>query len=1497
MDASSTIEVPEGTFRGAGVEELTVGNGVIGEAGSFGDLAKLKKVRFEGSGTAVRGEFGESQNDLTVVEFEEVLTPSWRLEKGTFTGVTNLKKMSWPVTPTLEGKIVEVFEGITDACMIYIPWNDLSNPEKMEKEISKWEWEKIGPTYEAGATVGNIWVYDGLSSGYITLQIYRDGGYLTSDNNPYWNPGHVGMNYYNGIWPVIKSGSWVTQAIGGNQLNGTQFSLTAKQETYGKDTISVEEREPTGGRPWKYQGIKPYVFTFEVRSPVEHTVGVKDHAIDHPEVEVKGDTVVMYEGEGMVELYPTVMYYGKALSADVRPTILTGWTAKEKDKDKAGTVYTLSVDASGKGTAKFTPLKGDTLDFEVKATVNDIIGTNDLTVVIVGVDTVSTGWKLDGEASVITSNTTDEFELKPVKVKVMGRDGKELTSRAEGLKLPKGLKLEYDGERVAATRQEGEDKWTVRASKYLPVETVFQIGSNADEKGADEAILVVKRPEEIVMKVDTLEKTKVSITNKVAQLKAGDTIKLEAKVTLDGVTLSAEEMGLGGKIGETVGEWIAWRTEGSSLLYEAVGNKVNVRPKDRGTGMIWFELTGAWDEKSEKVEVQVPQLGKTVKVKVSGKMVESDETVELAALGSGSLKELGTAIIWQGEEEPRNETDESKLVWKMNGGVTVVKENGRTMVKALPLVTDAGPVETSGQVIATYEEIYNGEAKFKVPALRVKLKVTDVNGREYDAEHGIVMKRGVNLEMKAEILTEGEVRNEVTGDLEIKWEMVEEAHIVTVATVENQKGRTKVLIPNTLGYDEYRGKIKVSGAGEVVYIGVTIEEVPKVVKVSEEEVTVKLKRRLEEMPGTTVTVEDEGETVELAMPVYWKTNNAGIVEVLKDGGKTKLEATGVGETTVTASVDEAGTQGVSTLKVKVPEPEAKLWIVTSTSVGQSNVNAEVGVNEHYEAWTELEVDGVRQDTGKVTWSRSNGTVMTETSLGGNLIMFRPKGLSGSTTMQATTTVEGKAAAVTSVNTLNLQVRKPEITFEVEEGEDRRGNTVYDTMYVGGTQGLWMEVKLDGKTWEEWGVTPEMEWKSWDGTMTVAADGMTGGRYEANVSVGGLPEADSVIITGKVKGTTDSLRYRMHVPEAEVRLSGAGVIQVEDTVGVKASAWYGTVPVSVPVTYTWSTTAAADTAEMLTTTRTDSVRIAGKTGGGNEVKVIAKSSVGGADTLKVKVPAPIVTMTPALEAEETWMTVKVTKDTTLSFTATTAEEAVGARRELSNGLRATAVWGTSAAERVSVTANGVATARDTGRAEVSVSLAGGKAVREVRVPVPELKLKISGGTNEVSVETGLQLRGEVKMDGETVSLLSGPVWASLDTVQPVSGRLLVSAEGLVTMPTGRQGGDSVRITGAVTAYGVEARDTFVVYPKGVVVPPPPPVGVEKVEGAVHGVELRGDGLYVKGYTGGDVIRVYTVDGKLVLQVRGTAERTVWRFEAHTLYIVETPEGVGKYVVRE
>jgi hypothetical protein len=1491
MDGSlSTIEVPEGTFRGAGVEELTVGKGVKGVAGSF-DLADLKKVRFEGTGVAVKGEFGESKN-LTVVEFEEV-TPSWRLEKGTFAGVTNLKKMSWPVTPTLDGKIVEVFEGITDACMIYIPWNDLSNPEKMEDEISKWEWGKIGPTYEAGATVGNIWVYDGLSSGDITLQVYRDGGYLTSDNNPYWNPGHVGMDYYNGIWPVMKSGSWVTDRIDGNWLNGTRFSLTAKQEVYGKDTISVEERENgLGTRPWKYQGIKPYVFTFEVRSPVEHTVGVKDHERYHPEVEVKGDTVVMYEGEGLVELEPTVMYYGQALPDDLRPTILTKWTVKSGDENKQGTVYKLDVPENGKGAAGFTPLRADTLDFEVEATLNEIVGEHGLTVVIIGVDTVSTGWKLDGKSSVTTTNTTDEFVLKPVSVKAMGRDGKELVSRGLGLKLPVSVKLDYDEGGVKATKIEGKEEWTVRASKYQPEETGFAIGSNKDAAETEKAMLVVKRPESVVLKMDTLNKDEVNKVDGMAELKAGKDLQLAAVVELDGRELTAVEMET--EIGGAGNGWIVWKTEGNVLLYEASGREVKVRPKDRGVGTMHYALSGKWEEKSEAVAVSVPQLAKTVKVKVNGRVIDGGE-VTLPGIGAGSVQELGTAIIWQGETEARSETEASKLTWRASGNVDVVEENGVWKVKARPSVGESGPVELSGKVMATYEEIYHGGADFKIPAVSVKLKVTDETGKEYDASHGISLKKGVTATMKGEILVEGEVRNELTEGVTIEWEVSENPDMVNVSTVEGQKGRTSTLVPQTTGYDEYKGKIRVSGVGEELFIPVTIEAVPMTVELSANAVTVNLRRRLATMPSATVKA--EGETEALDMPVYWKTRNEGVVKVVKNGGATQLEATGVGTTTVIASVDAAGTRGVTELSVTVPEPEARLWI----GEGTSDVNAEVGVNGEYTAWTQLVVDGVAMDTGRVTWSQSP-EVMTEYEENRNIMNFRPKGLSGSTVIRAKTVVEGRE--INTGNGVNLQIRKPVITFEVGEGEDRRGNTVYDTVYVGGEKELWLSVKMDGEQ-GRW-FAPEVEWKSWDVLMTVTGGGtMPGGRDVANVSVLlGLPEADSVIITGKVKGTTDSLRYRMHVPmpEAEVRLRGdAGVVQVEDTLGVKASAWYGGVPVPVAVTYTWSTTAVEDTAVMVPTTETDSVRIAGKIGGGDTVKVIARSSLGGVDTFKVKVAAPIVTITPALGANETWMTLRAAKDTALSFTATTAEEAVGARRALSNGLRATAVWETSDEKRVYVTENGVATSRDTGRVEVTVSLAGGKAVREVRVPVPDMRLTISGATNAVSVDAGLQLSGEVKVDGAAVvpGALSdasvedslGMEWSSLDTIQPMSRRLLVSEEGMVTMPTGRQSGDSVRITGVVKAYGTEARDTFVVYPKGAT------VGIEEAAGALQGVQLRGDGLYVKGFTGKDVISVYTVEGRLVLQVRGTAERTACRFEAHTLYIVETSAGVGKYVVRE
>ncbi|MDR3129197.1 MAG: hypothetical protein LBU03_02990 [Tannerellaceae bacterium] len=57
------------------------------------------------------------------------------------------------------------------------------------------------------------------------------------------------------------------------------------------------------------------------------------------------------------------------------------------------------------------------------------------------------------------------------------------------------------------------------------------------------------------------------------------------------------------------------------------------------------------------------------------------------------------------------------------------------------------------------------------------------------------------------------------------------------------------------------------------------------------------------------------------------------------------------------------------------------------------------------------------------------------------------------------------------------------------------------------------------------------------------------------------------------------------------------------------------------------------------------------------------------------------------------------------------------------------------------------------------------------------------------------------------------------------------------------------------------------------------------------------LYLTGFTGNDRISIYTVEGRLVLQVRDTASHTPHPFQAHTLYIVETPSGVSKYIVCE
>lgn len=150
-----------------------------------------------------------------------------------------------------------------------------------------------------------------------------------------------------------------------------------------------------------------------------------------------------------------------------------------------------------------------------------------------------------------------------------------------------------------------------------------------------------------------------------------------------------------------------------------------------------------------------------------------------------------------------------------------------------------------------------------------------------------------------------------------------------------------------------------------------------------------------------------------------------------------------------------------------------------------------------------------------------------------------------------------------------------------------------------------------------------------------------------------------------------------------------------------------------------------------------------------MKVIAHSSLGGSDTFKVKVVAPLVAVTPTLLENETASTFPAAKDTTLSLTITADTNVVQVNKSLQLGSR--------------ISVNGV---------EVTPASLSDAAVAD--------------------------------------SL--GTLWVSLDNIQPVSQHLLVNEVGLATMPTGRQGENSARIAGLVKAFAAEVRDTFLVYPK-------------------------------------------------------------------------------------
>jgi hypothetical protein len=1460
--------------------------------GSFEGMGSLREVTIAGAGTVPSGAFQEC-GALKSVVFNT--GTEYVLETGAFEGCTGLNILSWPTTPELKGKVEEVFAGIPETCVIYVPWTPLNNGE-----FTDWGWANMGPIWRVEADAQEYAVWPGEAK-VIKVTVYKDGVARVTTGDEYGDIAWTKLQLGN-TQDVVKNG--LVRVGGGDWTWQSVEEGEASEAWWGQYEISDKGGDPVA------TDVKPDTVVLRITNPIETLVKEKE---EYATVWEKNDTFYFYAGDPVAkELTLGIKYYGEQVP--MNQTFLATWTRA----DGLESSYVLS-DKKGNGQVTFKGVNVDTVTFDVTVTCNLGVSSRKWTAVILPVEWRVREVYVGGHVPSVTVSTEGETMFY-VDMLPYGLNADGVSSALAGEDewpepelTPADWTYDKGMFEVDPSYEADRHELKLKAVQYVAETKEFVIDVKGNITGG---VKVTVSSSQMVIGVDTVGEKGgdyALLESGVISLPAGKTLKLAPWVKIGGSgKLSYGEMttkvhGLnvnGNAIQEP--EWVKWN--------ESVENVVNVdrpnsallttvTPVAQGTTEIYFTMPEEWSVgNSARTEITVPEIDKTVTIRLNGVVPPKDAVTGgyTYTLPNGREKRLVTAtVVTTHDGKPVPEAD-GDIEFIAQGRIELVQEGTEWTVRSKPVVLSDGAVSSSGVLVAKYGN-YTGVVSITVPAPAVGIQVSDDAGNVVDVSKGIELVRLTAESVNAAVTLDGEVRAGLWEHIELSWSVKEGGAHVSVGTPPGAKGHKVSVVPISESYMEKTSVVEVKGAGVTLAIPVTIEEANMDVEfVGAQALSIPLNR---EDDATARVVYEDVEVGVSDVATYWKTSNASVVEVKEaTGRKARLRAVGVGKATVTVALNADGTKDAQWMEVSVATPEVTFQIDGASADVSKTITA-LG-SESLEGV--VTVDGMLVDTAAVVWTVTPAAgVVTAATVSNTVSQFTAATMfGGKAEVRGSVRIAGVTHA--SGNKAEVNVAKATISFTPLADASKiiywEGNTVYDTLKIGGEETLSVQVKLNGNMP---GVhVPEVVWSSSDASAVtvIGKASRLGVPDSATIAVLRVPEVgDTVVVTAKVVGTTDSIRYRIGVTAPTVSVLGSGkTLQVEDTIWLKVSAAYG--EAGVATAYTW-TSDAVDTLKILPTTRGDSVLVTAESSIGTKdsVSITARAALGGSQKYNVKVIAPTVVITPALASDQTATVLYAATEQELSYTAITTVGEDETSRPLSNAIRGTAKWSSSDTTKVKVSKNGTVTSRHTGAVVITLNIAGVEASRSVVVPEPTLSVKVTADTNIVSVTTPLQMRAVVTVNGEEVNVEAltdpavsdtlKPTWVSIDTIRLASRHLQIDATGLLTMPGDRPAGDSSRVAAVVKAYGIETSDTMVVYPKRA------STAIETAVAPEAGVAVKADGLYLSGFKATDIITVYTIDGRVVLQTRGRDGLIPHPFRAYTLYIIETPTTTLKAVLRE
>jgi hypothetical protein len=1468
---TNTLLIKE-PFRASALQSLTLQNADL-SLQPFRALPSLTTVSFDGKGTVPKDAFSAC-TALQTISF--LPNSEYTLDEGAFQGVSGLQYLAWPVIPTLnttspENKIEKVFVGIPEDCKIYLPWARLSQDDPaLQTSLASWG-RDLEPTYslrivEPGSR--RLELYSGRAD-TLRYQILRYGQPLTHETH---FVDQTDLATYENTFKLIsirplKTGSphglaTDSKAISDGSLGGGHgglglFRTVSHYDYTGLDTFVVSLN---GDHLAGSEDIRPDTFFFAVKSPMTQIFDISGSADLHFNGK---DTLRLFAGEKNITIKSFISLYGED-PLEASPSVKTHWDTLRYSTQQQ--TFTFSSLGSGSNQWRFAALLQDTLSFAIKATINDAVDSTRLTVIILPVDTLVIGElkELHNNSLSTTIATRGSVDITANVVEYAGYGcGDTLLRRPF---TPDTLLWRYktdffDAQILETNGVREANKLRLIPKIYSSKDSTTGVSLRYFAPGhtpPDTFPILLKKPD---IRLETAFSP--NYTPPLEQVTNGDDIHyqlesynkrgLNAEVYFDGELITGD---LIYKVPELVKDhqgvdWINWRihTNKSKPVIQLVsrGRFMIFQGIAEGTADISFSLSDEWIEGSSLVYSKplyfdVPEVSRSLKLFHNGNELSLDEDDPPFTLAPNVSVTLQVRAF-EGESDEPNDALLPQVQWLPSPYVEITSTDplrGTVTFKGKPVIQASSAPQGADASLEAQLLVDGATAASNVLPLCVEAPPIKL----------VVSHSGATAPIFSTTLSGGDpifgeaptqtllaykpytfsvrifaAEKELPIDsLRVTWEADNTLLDCAAADGHLVRQHQAIVKPVPLYYaTTHQTTLTLSVAGITCNVPVTIPAADGLDLILDNAAaSVPLRRT--QADAITVTPKLNGFPVPptLLPTLYWSTDDEDVVKTSTGSNITSctIEGLASGETRVYVGQHKGDKEGPSFI-VTVTPPAAKLFIGAPNAADSVK---SVAIGQYFPRTTSLLIDGQQLDSAAVSWTLSPPqlfTVTPDNEVQGRTASFTPRSLD-SVDIRAVAIVEGQT--ITSTNKLRLRVTKPDITFDpipaAGQTFRRDGNTVYDTFQVAQSPALLsVSINLNGAPAAP--ILPQLQWTSFDTTAIrlTPLPSRLGLPDTTFLTVFKSPIADTIILSARVKGTRDSLRFRLTVlpPALSVTLTAppsssaaSKSLQLEDTLALRVTSSYGSrilppstptgssalgsgssgsgaFPASAVLTYTWSSPAAGvDTIALLPIAgRSDSLRLTATYAPADSIPLVIRSSAGSLDTFRIKVVPPTLSILPPLPAGQTLSSLPPASASLFSFTATTTPLPGSTQppRPLSPPLRTKALWTSPNLHKLFIVAtdeaitppagyapgDALVTTRDTGFTSLSLSLAGASLSRPVYIPLPaSLSLTLAADTDLLQRPTpasplaSLQLLPTLLLNSDTLRLETLPDPALSDT---------------------------------------------------------------------------------------------------------------------------------------